>query len=123
MTTPIPRAGGNDMSEKTMSEKSAMKIQIPDLWQISQLDELKGYTLGKRPAGELIKETWHLCHDMRQRMGYMEEERGWMVAAMKTAAGALTCIVHPRKPDADCDCYACEARRTVESAIKKAEGK
>jgi hypothetical protein len=48
------------------------QVQIPDLWQIAHLPELKGYSLGGKPAKDLIIETWHLAHDLLREL----RERG-----------------------------------------------
>lgn len=49
-----------------MKSQNQLNGPIPDLWEISCLPELKHYSLGGKPAGELIRETWHLAHDLQK---------------------------------------------------------
>jgi len=51
--------------EKTVE---VSKIVIPDLWQIAQVPELVGYSIGGKSAKELIIECWHLAHEFKKEL-------------------------------------------------------
>lgn len=50
------------------TETDLDKLQIPDLWQISCLKELEGYSLGGKPAADLIRETWHIANELKRML-------------------------------------------------------
>lgn len=64
---------------KTETEIPAKDRQIPDLWKIAQIPELKGYSLGGFTAPELIKACWHQCHELQQQIRTMDSARGHKV--------------------------------------------
>lgn len=53
--------------------KPAKDRQIPDLWQIADIPELKGYSLGGEKASDLIRECWHQCHDLQTQVNELVE--------------------------------------------------
>lgn len=59
-------------AEKTVELES---IQIPDLYKISEIPELRRYSLGRRFASDLILECWHLCHAFKNELLELETKR------------------------------------------------
>lgn len=54
------------MNTKEIKTPVPGSVQIPDLWDIAHLPELRGYSKGGKKAGQLVLETWHLCHKLKE---------------------------------------------------------
>lgn len=65
----------------TLKTAQHTKGIIPDLWEISFLPELKGYTLGGTEAGQLIRDCWHTAHNLKKQNQELVEALGRMVRA------------------------------------------
>ena len=56
--------GGKD--ERTVN---ISQVHIPDLWHIAQhLDDIGIKTQGGELAGDLVRQVWHLAHDLKREL-------------------------------------------------------
>lgn len=97
----------------TQAILAAIKSPIPDLWQIAQIEELKGYTLGGKSAKELILECWHKAHELRKTNEELLEACKAITRELEYAYGG-----HGQMPTMEAKFY-----EQAKSAIAKAEGK
>lgn len=49
------------------------ELEIPDLWHIAQLSDLRPYSMNGRAIKEMLLDCWHIAHSLKFHI--MENER------------------------------------------------